>query len=108
MVLPQGEGWFGNDSIDLTGVKSVNILTGWQEAAEFGFDFEVRLDAPDGKLLGKGNMPLPKKGELMGIAHVKLEPLAGGGFHKLYFIYKPKDSMTAVQAQVTGVEFNGK
>ena len=52
MVLPKAEGWFAVDSIDLTGVGSVNLMAGWQTPPEYGFDFEIRLDAPDGKSLG--------------------------------------------------------
>ncbi|MEP6949343.1 MAG: ThuA domain-containing protein, partial [Ginsengibacter sp.] len=91
LLLPQAEGWFAIDSIDLTGIKSVNIIAGWKETPKVGFDFEVRLDAPDGKLIGKGNIPVPRKGEQKGTALVMLESLPGGAFHKLYFIYKPKD-----------------
>ncbi len=108
MVFPQGEGWFSKDSIDLTGVKSVNIIAGWQAVPQFGFDFEVRLDAPDGKLLGKGSVPMPQKSQKTGTAHVALEPITDGTFHKLYFIYKSKDPKAILQAGVSMLQFNAK
>ncbi len=108
LVLPQNAGWFAVDSIDLTGVKSVNIVTGWQEAPSFGFDFEARLDAPDGKLIGKGSIPAPPKGSQMGMAHLALETAADGKFHKIYFIYQSKDPKAAIQAGVAMLQFNAK
>jgi glucose/arabinose dehydrogenase/cytochrome c551/c552 len=106
LILPAVEGWFALDSTDLTGVHSVNIMSGWMEAPATGFDFEVRLDAPDGKLLGKGSMPVPQKSERTGITHVALEPSKDDRLHKVYFIYKPKGG--ALQAAVSMVQFNAK
>ena len=108
LVLPQDEGWFAVDSIDLTGVSSMNIVAGWRNAPKLGFDFDVRLDAPDGKLLGKGSMTIPQKNLLKGAAHVKLESITDNRFHKLYFIYKPKDPKVKIEAGVEMLQFNGK
>ena len=38
-VIPLGEGWFGVDSIDLTGIKAINVFAGWQQPPSYGFDF---------------------------------------------------------------------
>ena len=108
LVLPPGEGWIGIDSIDLTGVASVNIIAGWQDPPKLGLDFEARLDAPDGKLLGKGSIPVPQKGQKSGIAHVTLESVIDGRLHKLYFIYKSKDPKAMIQAGIAGLQFNAK
>jgi len=81
-------------------------VSGWQEAPAAGLDFEVRLDAPDGKLLGKGTMPVPQKGQRNGITHVTLEPAKDNQFHKLYFIYKPKND--PLQAAVSMLQFGAK
>src|SRR5690606_3268852 len=56
LLLPKEEGWFAVDSIDLTGVRRAEIQTGWQTAPTSAVAFEVRLDAPGGKLLGRGRM----------------------------------------------------
>ena len=108
MVYPQSQGWFALDSLDLQGVKSVRIMSGWREAPPVGFDFEVRLDAPDGQLLGKGTMPVPQEGQQMGITSVKVEVVTDGEFHDVYFVYTPESTEEAVQAGVSGVQFNGK
>jgi cytochrome c len=108
MLYPAVEGWFALDSIDLTSIKSANLVSGWQDAPEFGLDFEARLDAPDGKLIGKGGMPVPKKTQNFGIAHVTLEPVTDGKMHAVYFIYKPKNAKSALQGGVTTVQFSAK
>jgi cytochrome c551/c552 len=105
LILPSAEGWFALANTDLTGVKSVNIVAGWQNAPETSIDFEVRLDAPDGKLLGKGSIPKAEKNQRIGIARVALEPANDDQLHKLYFIYKPKKG-APVTAAISTVQFN--
>ena len=106
LLLPVAEGWFAIDNTDLTGIKSVNIVNGWQDAPATGLDFEVRLDAPDGKLLGKGSMPVPQKGQRNGIAAVKVAEVKDRNLHKLYFIYKPKNQKGPILAAVSMLQFN--
>lgn len=108
LLLPQAGGWFALDSIDLTGVKSANLTAGWQKAPEAGLDFEARLDAPDGKMLGKGSIPRPKATSKTGIIHIGFAPIADGKFHKIYFVYKPKDPNTALQGGLSLVQFNAQ
>jgi len=108
LAAPKDAGWFGTDSIDLTGVQSVNITNAWQATPDHGLDFEVRLDAPDGKILGKGSMPAPKKNQQMGIAHVPLVAVTDGAFHSLYFINKPDNSKSATATYVIMLQFNAK
>lgn len=105
LVIPEKQGWFAIDSIDLTGVRSAAIMTGWQQAPSLPLDFEVRLDAPEGKLLGKGRMPAPGKDQKSGSVPVRLNPVSDGRFHKIYFIYKPSKNETEMQAGVMGVKF---
>jgi cytochrome c551/c552 len=108
MIYPQAQGWFALDSIDLQGVKSIQIMSGWREVPPVGFNFEVRLDAPDGTLLGKGTMPAPQEGQQMGITPVRIEAVTDGEFHDLYFVYTPENTQEPIQAGVSGVQFNGK
>ena len=105
LILPQAAGWFALDSIDLTGVTSININSMWQAAPKGGMQFEIRADAPDGKLLGKGNMPVPKKDQKGGAAAVPVAATTDGRFHTLYFLYTPQE---AIQGGVTNVQFNAK
>jgi cytochrome c len=107
MILPAGEGWFEVDDIDLSGVKSINLSTFWQAAPSFGFNFDLRVDTPDGKVVGKGSMPTPAKDQKGGVVHLTVNPVTDGQMHKLFFIYKPikPGSLTA---GVTGISFGAK
>ena len=105
LILPETEGWFALDSIDLTGVGSVDVLLGWQQAPATPLDFEVRLDSPSGKLLGEGTMPAAKKGQQNGAARVQISPVTDGKFHSVYFVYKQGETKRENPAAVAGVKF---
>jgi cytochrome c len=105
--FPKGDGWFAVDSIDLTGVRSVNTISRWRNPPEQGFTLELRLDSPEGQLLGTGAMPNPKKDDREGMAHIVLSPVDDGKYHKLYFIYKAKPEAN-LQAGISMLQFNGK
>ena len=94
------------NNIDLTGVRSIDITTGWQQAPSAPIEFEVRLDARAGRLLGKGRVAVPKKGQTSGTATVRISPVNDGKFHKIYFIYTPPKARAEMQAGVTDVRFN--
>ena len=108
MVMPKTEGWFALDSIDLTGVGSVNLMAGWQDAPKYGFDFEIRLDAPEGKSIGMGSLTAPANPKQQrSVIHVALQPVTDGAYHTLYVIAKPRAGETA-QAGIAFMQFNGK
>ncbi|MEP7278011.1 MAG: ThuA domain-containing protein [Bacteroidota bacterium] len=104
LVFPATEGWFGVENIDLTGVRSIAVSSRWQEEPK-SLGFEARLDAPDGKLLGKGIMPAPKKGEQSGVTIVPVATVNDGKFHTIYLLYKADDK---IKGGVASVQFNGK
>lgn len=105
MIVPEGGGWFALDSIDLAGVRSADITIGWQQPPSQPLNFEVRLDAPAGKLLGKGRMAVPDKRQKSGTAQVRLLPVTDGKFHQVYFIFKPGREKLESPAAVTAVKF---
>ena len=107
-ILPETEGWLVLDSIDLTGVRSVDIMNGWQQPPSVALDFEVRLDAPAGRLLGKGRMPAPKKDQKKGLAKVNVNSVSDGKLHSVYVIFKPGKVKPESRVGVTGVKFNAK
>lgn len=108
LVIPESEGWFALDSIDLTNVRSVDILTGWQQVPSAPYDFEVRLDAPAGKLLGKGRVARPKQDQKNGSARVSLNPVTDGKFHSVYIIYKPGPARDDASVAVRAVKFHAR
>jgi hypothetical protein len=55
LLVLQGEsGWFEIEEVDLTGVQMIVLAAGWQEAPKVAYKFNVRLDSPDGEILGEG------------------------------------------------------
>ncbi len=104
MILPAGEGWFGIDNIDLTGVKSVSLGAGWQSAPAAPVTIEARLDAPDGKVVGKGSIS-GEKGKQLGSGTMMFEPVTDGKMHTIYFVCSPVEKVTG---GLTSVQFNAK
>ena len=105
LIFPPGEGWFAIDSIDLTGVRSLNLIAGWQTPPTKGFGFEIRLDKPDGLVLGQGKLPPPVKGQQYGIVNMQVKGVPDNNFHSLYFIYKGSEP---ISGGIVSVQFNAK
>lgn len=108
LIVPQQEGWFALDSIDLTGVGYVTAFTAWQNITPVDFELEARLDAPDGKLIGKGKMTIPKKDEKKGPIKIPLEAITDSKLHKLYFIYKPQPGKAVTGTGISSLRFDPK
>lgn len=62
LVLQGPTGWFELDDIDLTGVSAIVLGAGWQEAPKVAYNFDVRLDSPDGEIIGKGTLAVQPAG----------------------------------------------
>ena len=106
LLLPAAEGWFALNNIDLTGIRSLNLTIGWQDAPKNSFNFEARLDTPDGTLLGKGTMPPPvSKNQQGGLAKLAINPVTDDKMHKIYIIYKGQEK---VVAGIRSVQFSSK
>jgi len=103
--VPLQQGWFALDSIDLTGVTGTTLMLGWQFPPKYGFDFEIRLDAPDGKLLGKGALAPPAGKQNNAMVNIKLEPVTGSGYHTVYIVSKAADAKETARAGITYVQF---
>lgn len=110
MLVPAAPGSFSIDNIDLTGVTEVILSAGWQKSPDFGFNFELRLDAPDGKKIGEGSVPggIPNKGPMGGtVMQMKIEPVTDGKMHSIYIVSTPKEK-EAGQIALQSIQFNAK
>ncbi len=96
LITPKTPGHFAIENIDLTSVSTVTLAMSWLEPTVAGFTFELRLDAPDGQLIGtlkssgggaKGTQEKPAVGEVTG----KISPVTDGKMHQLYIVSKPND-----------------
>jgi glucose/arabinose dehydrogenase/cytochrome c551/c552 len=108
MIFPAGEGWFASASVDLTGVSSVTLACGWQAPPKNPLNFEARLDAPDGKSLGKATLTptAGKKGALQfAVATIPVSAVTDGNEHTIYFVYK---GVEPISGGVVSLTFNSK
>jgi glucose/arabinose dehydrogenase/cytochrome c551/c552 len=110
MLTPKTEGWFAVDSIDLTGVGSVNVMVGWQAPPTYGFDYEIRLDGESGKVLGKASLTAASGNSKQQFAsvHMGLDAVADGQMHTLYFICRPRNAAETAITGVAALQFGGK
>jgi hypothetical protein len=105
LILAETEGWFALEDIDLTGVSTINLMAGWQEPPAVGFDFEVRLDAPDGELAGSGSMNPPLNGQNT-VVNIPLQAEFSGK-KNLYVHYKKQQaSEEPVMVALMNATFN--
>jgi hypothetical protein len=94
LIPPKGDGWFSIDSIDISGVSSAELSIGYQKNVQYGYDFEIRLDKPDGKILGVASMPPSDAKGLVNLKSVKFNwnAVTDNKMHNLYIISKPKNA----------------
>ncbi len=106
LVIPHSAGWFSISHTDLTNVGSIDIYIGSLVASKSDYPFEIRLDSPDGKVIGKGTVP--KAEGTSAALHVNIDPVTDGKFHDIYFVYQPGKWGAEVQSGVASVQFNGR
>ncbi|HEV2353931.1 MAG TPA: PKD domain-containing protein, partial [Puia sp.] len=95
MVFPDKPGWVITDSVDLFGVRRVNLTCGFQTPPKETVAFEAHLDAPDGPLLGKGTIgPVTRKGQSFAVASIPISPGKDGAMHPLCIVYGAREHVT--------------
>lgn len=108
MIAPAEPGWFEIAGVDLTGVASVNLTAGWLAAPQIGFDFEVRLDSENGKLLGKASLMPPADKKAKGtLVSIKLDTVSDGALHNVVIVSKRKAGEKGMVAFMA-LQFAGK
>jgi glucose/arabinose dehydrogenase/cytochrome c551/c552/type 1 glutamine amidotransferase len=113
LVTPKAEGWFRIDSIDLSGITSVEMTIGWQKAPQFGYVYEFRLDKPDGQKLGEavlnGGLSTPAGGGIAGSSiRSTLTPVTDGKLHHLYVVSRPRNATEPNQAAIRAVKLGAR
>ncbi|MEM8888609.1 MAG: PQQ-dependent sugar dehydrogenase, partial [Bacteroidota bacterium] len=102
LITPRDGGWFAVEDIDMSGVRSSNMMLGWQNAPDKGMSFELRLGAVDGEVIGKGSMGRPAGGSQGGMINIRLNKQLTGT-HSLYFVYAPSDGEKIKEGMFTAV-----
>ena len=96
LILPAEEGWFVLNDIDLKGVKTATLIAAFQEKPDYPIDFELRMNAPDGKVIGRGSL-LPQfnpgpQGSSIGMIPIVLDAPIDVKAEELYFVHTPDTS----------------
>jgi len=110
LITPAEEGWFALEDIDLKGVKMATLIVGFQEKPNFSLEFEVRLNAPDGEVIGAAKMiPQVTAGQggfLSGVFPIALNASSDIKAEALYFVHKsPSEPRGEGVVAVTAVSF---
>lgn len=113
MITPKGTGSFSLDNIDLTGISAAELTVGWQAPPQFGYTFELHLDAPDGKKIGEAVLEgtgEAKANQTRGGTQLKLdlEPVTDGKLHNLYIVSKPNNEQEPRTVALQEIQFNTK
>jgi cytochrome c len=106
LIPPKGDGWFSIDTIDISGVSGAALFIVYQKPVEYGYDFEIRLDNPDGKILGVASLlPSPAKGPV-NYKSVKFNwnAVTDNKMHNLYIISKPKDIKEKTDVELASLQ----
>ena len=104
LVFPKATGSVGLENIDLTGVRSVTLMAGWQTSPTKPLNFELHLDAVDGKLLGTGVMN-STKGAPFGLANISFEAITDGKMHTIFIVYEGQET---IKGGLVSAQFNAK
>ncbi|RYG13152.1 MAG: PKD domain-containing protein, partial [Chitinophagaceae bacterium] len=96
--LLQNSGWLKLHAIDLTDVKSVDVMSSSQ-SADIEYDLEVRLDKEDGKLLGKSKSVNPV---------IPIEIVQDGKFHDLFILFRANKEASKNRLAVRKITLNAK
>lgn len=113
LLTPKAVGSFSLDSLDLTGISTATIAMGWQFAPQFGYTFELRLDAPNGKKIGEAILKgsgsaAPKEGIQRTSLPIVIQPVTDGKRHNLYLVSKPNDPGEPNQVALRAIGFGSK
>lgn len=95
-VEPKANGHIAFESIDLTGIRQLDLAAGVNtRAGQPGGTIEIRLDSPTGQLLGEAAVSaLPpgerRRGRETPATPVEIAPV--DGVHDVYFVFKNDDA----------------
>ena len=109
-LLPPMECWFALEDFDLNGVRAANLMVGWQQPPATALYFEMRLNAPDGELIGSGKMPKPVSGQEGGMVVLRLNKPYELRGQEVYFVHKPGsgDERRETPLALMNVSFSGR
>jgi hypothetical protein len=80
-----GAGWFAIDSIDMTGVTSIQISGALEKPSAALYTLEIRLDSAGGRLIGKTSMRITDANSPVVEIKYAIVPVTDEKYHSIYF-----------------------
>lgn len=110
LMVPEGAGSFSLNDIDLTGVESVTIMSVTPEPVPGEVHFELRLDSPNGQLVGQasyqpGDGFESPQGFLVQNLTFELSSKSDGNIHDLYIVSRRAEGASGTYI-LSNVQFN--
>lgn len=112
MMVPEDRGSFSVNDIDLTGVGSIVLTSAVMEPLSYEHQFELRLDSPDGEIIGESNYrPGESTSQGEGAPSYQnitfdISPVTDGNMHDLYIVSYPPEGVTPGTLILSNIQFN--
>lgn len=115
MQVPQARGSFSLENIDLTNIASIEVAGALRETLQYGYTFELRLDAPDGRKIGESKL-MPGKNyvarddrrPVLFNLEFPIESVNDGEFHDIYLVGQAVDELEESRVFLVSMQFNSK
>ena len=104
LVAPKGTGSFLVDSIDLTGITSLEISFVSPVALSGGYTFELKSNDVSGPSIGQAELTAAMSAKKTGTLTVPVSG-ADGNLHNVYLVIKAKDPAEKGKLLVSGLQF---
>jgi glucose/arabinose dehydrogenase/cytochrome c551/c552/type 1 glutamine amidotransferase len=106
LITPHVTGSFGLDSLDLTGIRNIQLLVFWEIKPQLNYRYEVRLDNAEGRKIGEGTFKSPSKENGEGIITIPISEVAHGKFHDIYIVSQSSGTLDKGAVKLKGIIFN--
>ncbi|REL37859.1 PKD domain-containing protein [Rhodohalobacter sp. SW132] len=108
LLVPNGPGSFSLNGIHLESINEIELISGSQEAVEYGYHFEIRLGSPEGEIIGEGTArpdTRSPEGFFADNVGISIQEISDDNYHDIYFVSRPADERESGTIILTGVEF---
>ncbi len=108
LVVPKGTGSFLIDSIDLTGISSVQLSFQSPQVLTYGYTFELRLDKPEGTKIGEALFAPVSSGKKAATLTIPVGAAADGSMHYVFLVAVAKDPAEDGKLWLQGLQFGAR
>ncbi|MHA6247526.1 ThuA domain-containing protein [Pontibacter sp. CAU 1760] len=103
LIFPGNQGWAKVSQVDLTNIGALEI-TGIGNGEETQYQLEARLDTPEGRKIGEGQLALAGERK-PATSTLVLQQVTDGKMHDVYLVVKPAGGATGQNHVLKTVKF---